>query len=630
MAEESHKTQSAPSALSAHALAKALPLIIIDVIAVYAAYILAGWGTQVFDDILGVPNLPVYIALQAAIIVIVFAIGHLYNALWEYASTEEMVRIVIVAVIASIVADVAVALLFQHRMPYRVYLCAVFILIILVGASRFAIRVYSSRKGLTLLGINEQSGLPRSLIVGAGQTGALTVSRMLSYNPDMLGVPICLVDDDPAKLGTRVHGVKVMGTADDIPGLCEGWNIEQIVMAAPSATKEQRDRLYNICMSTGLKTLTLPNVRDIPVDALGKVALREVEISDLLAREEVALDLSIMGYVTGKRVLVTGGGGSIGSELVRQLLPAKPAQIVLFDIYENTTYELYHEIHDKAAADGIDIRAEIGSITHLPALQKTFDAYHPQVVFHAAAHKHVPLMENNAREAIENNVFGTLNLVRMAHERGCSHFVQISTDKAVNPANVMGATTRMDEMIVQYYAANSDTIFTAVRFGNVLGSHGSVIPLFKRQMKEGGPITLTHRDITRYFMTIPEASRLVITAGALAKGGEIFVLNMGEPVKIYDLAVNLITLSGLKVGRDIEIKEVGLRPGEKMYEELLMDDEELISTENSEIRISTAEADKMEEIQGKLEKLTACLDLPNDDIKRVLAEVVPTYHPRFE
>ena len=357
--------------------------------------------------------------------------------------------------------------------------------------------------------------------------------------------------------------------------------------------------------------------------------MREVEISDLLAREEKSLDLAQMGYITGKRVLVTGGGGSIGSELVRQLLPAKPKQIVLFDIYENTTYELFHDIVQPAKEQGTDIRVFIGSITHLPAIEKVFDLYEPQVVFHAAAHKHVPLMERNAREAIENNVFGTLNVVRLAHQHGCTHFVQISTDKAVNPANVMGATKRMDEMIVQYYASISKTVFTAVRFGNVLGSHGSVVPLFKRQLHEGGPITITHKDITRYFMTIPEASRLVITAGALAKGGEIFVLDMGEPVRIYDLAVNLIRLSGLMPGKDIEIKEVGLRPGEKMYEELLMDDEELIPTQHSEIRISTAEADKMEEIKDKLEKLEACLDEDNDTIKATLAKVVPTYHPQF-
>ena len=398
-------------------------------------------------------------------------------------------------------------------------------------------------------------------------------------------------------------------------------------MAMPSSTKAERDRILGLCMQTGLKVLTLPNIKDIPTDGLGKVALREVEISDLLARDEIRLDLGKMGYVAGKCVLVTGGGGSIGSELVRQLIPAKPSKIVLFDIYENTTYELYHEVKGKAAEAGIELAVEIGSITHPPALRKAFDQHKPDVIFHAAAHKHVPLMEANPREAIENNVFGTLNVVRMAHERGCSHFILISTDKAVNPANVMGATKRMCEMIVQYYASVSKTVFAAVRFGNVLGSHGSVIPLFKRQLKEGGPITVTHRDITRYFMTIPEASRLVIAAGALAKGGEIFILNMGEPVKIWDLAENLVRLSGLKPGRDIEIVETGLRPGEKMYEELLMDEDEPLPTENPDITVSRAAAPDLDAMHAKLDRLEACLDGANAEIKTVLAEVVPTYHP---
>lgn len=513
-----------------------------------------------------------------------------------------------------------------QRLPFRVYMVSWFVLLLVCGASRFAIRLYSGAKGWSVFGIKEKSGLPRTLIVGAGETGSIAVKRMLSGNSNMPGCPVGLVDDDFSKIGNRVHGVKVLGTCNYIPVLCEGGRIDQIVIAMPSATKQQRDRIYDFCMQTGVHTLV---INDTPHDANDSVPLREVEISDLLAREEKSLDLAQMAYIAGKRVLVTGGGGSIGSELVRQLLPAKPKQIILFDIYENTTYELFHDIVQPAKEQGTDIRVFIGSITHLPAIEKVFDLYKPQVVFHAAAHKHVPLMEYNAREAIENNVFGTLNVVRLAHQHGCTHFVQISTDKAVNPANVMGATKRMDEMIVQYYAANSKTVFTAVRFGNVLGSHGSVIPLFKRQLREGGPITITHKDITRYFMTIPEASKLVITAGALAKGGEIFVLDMGEPVRIYDLAVNLIRLSGLVPGKDIEIKEVGLRPGEKMYEELLMDDEELIPTQHSEIRISTAEADKMEEIKDKLEKLEACLDEDNDAIKATLAKVVPTYQPQF-
>ena len=605
---------------------KAMPLIVLDVAATAIAFIFAAWGTGVLGFVLGMHGFAAYLACLAIINVAVFATGRMYNTLWEYASIDELVRVVVVTLLAAAIGDAFTALVFGQRLPFRVYVVSWFVMLLVCGASRFAIRLYSGAKGWSVFGIKEKSGLPRTLIVGAGETGSIAVKRMLSGNSNMPGCPVGLVDDDFSKIGNRVHGVKVLGTCNNIPALCEGGRIDQIVIAMPSATKQQRDRIYDFCMKTGVHTLV---INDTPRDANDSVPLREVEISDLLAREEKSLDLAQMGYIAGKRVLVTGGGGSIGSELVRQLLPAKPKQIVLFDIYENTTYELFHDIVQPAKEQGTDIRVFIGSITHLPAIEMVFDLYEPQVVFHAAAHKHVPLMERNAREAIENNVFGTLNVVRLAHQHGCTHFVQISTDKAVNPANVMGATKRMDEMIVQYYAANSKTVFTAVRFGNVLGSHGSVIPLFKRQLREGGPITITHKDITRYFMTIPEASKLVITAGALAKGGEIFVLDMGEPVRIYDLAVNLIRLSGLVPGKDIEIKEVGLRPGEKMYEELLMDDEELIPTQHSEIRISTAEADKMEEIKDKLEKLEACLDEDNDTIKATLAKVVPTYHPQF-
>ena len=603
-----------------------MPLIVLDVAATAIAFIIAAWGTGVLGLVLGMHGFAAYLACLAIINVAVFATGRMYNTLWEYASIDELVRVVVVTLLAAVIGDAFTALVFGQRLPFRVYVVSWFVLLLVCGASRFAIRLYSGAKGWSVFGIKEKSGLPRTLIVGAGETGSIAVKRMLSGNSNMPGCPVGLVDDDFSKIGNRVHGVKVLGTCNNIPAFCEGGRIDQIVIAMPSATKQQRDRIYDFCMKTGVHTLV---INDTPRDANDSVPLREVEISDLLAREEKSLDLAQMGYITGKRVLVTGGGGSIGSELVRQLLPAKPKQIVLFDIYENTTYELFHDIVQPAKEQGTDIRVFIGSITHLPAIEKVFDLYEPQVVFHAAAHKHVPLMERNAREAIENNVFGTLNVVRLAHQHGCTHFVQISTDKAVNPANVMGATKRMDEIIVQYYASISKTVFTAVRFGNVLGSHGSVVPLFKRQLHEGGPITITHKDITRYFMTIPEASRLVITAGALAKGGEIFVLDMGEPVRIYDLAVNLIRLSGLMPGKDIEIKEVGLRPGEKMYEELLMDDEELIPTQHSEIRISTAEADKMEEIKDKLEKLEACLDEDNDTIKATLAKVVPTYHPQF-
>ncbi|WP_165247927.1 polysaccharide biosynthesis protein [Adlercreutzia sp. ZJ141] len=608
---------------------RTVPFVIIDVAATFVAFVIASWGTASESIIPGSSGSLLGIAVLAVINVVVFAAMRMYSCLWEYASIDEAMRIVVATLAGSVVGDVVSWFAFGFRMPVAVYVCEWAIFFIVAGASRLLVRVTSGRKGWSFLG-TQTEGLPRSIVVGAGETGSLTVKRMLACNPDMPGFPVALVDDDSAKVGKHVHGVKVAGTCDAIPEIAKRLGVEQIVIAAPSATKPERDRIFGICMSTGIKTVTLPRIKDVPIDALDRVALRDVEISDLLAREEVALNLGQMGYVSGKRVLVTGGGGSIGSELVRQLLPAKPSQIILFDIYENTTYELFHEIVHPAKEQGTDVCVFIGSIAHVPAISKAFELFEPQVVFHAAAHKHVPLMERNAREAIENNVFGTLNVVRLAHEKGCTHFVQISTDKAVNPTNVMGATKRMDEMIVQYYAGISSTVFTCVRFGNVLGSHGSVIPLFKRQLAEGGPITVTHKDITRYFMTIPEASRLVITAGAMARGGEVFVLNMGEPVRIYDLAVNLVKLSGLEPDRDIEIKITGLRPGEKLYEELLMVDEHVVPTENDDIMVSTGDALDLETVTAKLDKLRSCLNKDNDSIKRVLAEVVPTYYPKLD
>ena len=471
----------------------------------------------------------------------------------------------------------------------------------------------------------------KTLVVGAGDAGTLAVQRMLDDDPDMPGNPIGFADDDPEKQGKTIAGIKVLGTCDDIPELCEQYEIGQIVMAVPSANLAVRDRVYGICMSTGKRVLTLPaEIKNVPSENVGRIALREVDAADLLSRDVVELDPDRVGYVTGKRVLVTGGGGSIGGELVRQLIAARPAKIVLFDIYENTTYELYHELVRPAAQQGIKLAVEIGSIVNPPAIEGAFDRHRPDVVFHAAAHKHVPLMETCPREAVENNVFGTLAVARLAHLRGCSHFIFISTDKAVNPTSVMGATKRVGEMIVQRYAADSDTVFSAVRFGNVLGSHGSVIPLFRRQMRDGGPVTVTHRDVTRYFMTIPEAARLVITAGALAQGGEIFVLDMGEPVRVYDLAEKLIRLSGLLPGRDIEIEVTGLRPGEKLFEELTMEGEDTVPTDNGAITVSTAEPPTPAQVEAAIARLRESLDGPSRGVKRALAEVVSTYTPDYK
>lgn len=610
-------------------LVRAVPYAVLDVAAVFVAYLVSSWG--VVSGALAPAGLPPFLLLAflAAVDVAVFAAAHMYSNLWEYASVTEAVRIVGATLAGSVAGDVAALLLFGFHMPLGVYVSAWAILLILTGSSRLLVRLASGRKGWRLFGASSE-GLPRSLVVGAGETGSLVVKRMLNCSPDTHGSPIAIVDDDPRKVGSYVHGVRVEGTVDDVPALVARHTIEQIVVAVPSATRAERERIYDVCIATGVRTVTVPSLSSTPIDKRGRVVVRDVEISDLLARDEVELDLSRMGYVTGKRVLVTGGGGSIGGELVRQLLPAGPAEIVLFDVYENTTYELYHELRRSAERQGVRLSVEIGSITHRPALERLFGKHDPQVVFHAAAHKHVPLMEASPREAIENNVFGTLNVCRMANERGCSHFILVSTDKAVNPTNVMGATKRMCELIVQYYASVSRTVFAAVRFGNVLGSHGSVIPLFKRQLREGGPITVTSRGITRYFMTIPEASRLVITAGALARGGEIFILDMGEPVRIWDLAENLVRLSGLVPGRDVDIVETGLRPGEKMYEELLMDEDEPLPTDVADITVSRAAPPDLETVRAKLDELEAHLGDGDREVKLALAAAVPTYHPDLD
>lgn len=612
-------------------IVRSLPLVVLDVAATVVAFLIAAWGTKAGEIDLASPFFIGQMVLLSLVNVVVFGIFRMYNSLWEYASVDDAARIVVATLVGSAVGDVLGALIFDARMPFRVYICAWAILLVICGMTRFSIRVNSKGRSWSFFGA-ESPGQARTLIVGAGESGSMVVSRMLAGNDEIVGCPVGYVDDNRSKVGRRIHGVKVLGDCDDIPRICRQQSIEQIVVAIPSGTQREKRHVYDLCMETGCKVLTLPEkVKDIPEEQLGKIPVRDVEVSDLLAREEVALDEGLVGtYLAGATVLVTGGGGSIGSELVRQLFPARPAKIVLFDIYENTVYELYHEISSRAREAGIEIVTEIGSITHMPALEEVFDRHCPQVVFHAAAHKHVPLMESNPREAIENNVFGTLNVVRMAHERGCSHFILISTDKAVNPANVMGATKRMCEMIVQNYAQFSKTAFASVRFGNVLGSHGSVIPLFKRQLKEGGPITLTHQDITRYFMTIPEAARLVITAGALAKGGEIFVLDMGEPVRIYDLAENLIRLSGLTVGEDIEIKVTGLRPGEKLYEELNMGDEPTAPTANGAITVINGIRPEVADVEMRLGELERALPLERDEIKRVLQKAVPTYTPEFQ
>lgn len=609
--------------LDVHITKRTALLLLLDIIATYLSYWLASILTNVKGEVFVNNEIYFVLGILAFINVVVLATFRLYNNLWEYASIDEVIQIVGATVLGTLGGAVFLWII-GTRLPIRVFVVSCFLLIFFMGGIRFVFR-FMRQKGRAIASSQRTCDRPRTLVVGAGETGSLAIGRMASKDPLMPGIPIVATDDDPAKRGQRIHGVKVSGGTPDIVDLVDRYDIEQIVVAIPSSTPEERKRIYGECTKTDCRLRTLPNVRALSLDEIGDVSLRDVDVADLLGREEIVLNTrAVSGYIAGETVLVTGGGGSIGSELCRQLCTVAPARIVIFDIYENDAYMLRNELLSEY--DDIDIVIEIGNVCDKERVNEVFAKYRPGAVFHAAAHKHVPLMEHCPREAVHNNVFGTLNAVRAADAYGAARFIFISTDKAVNPTSVMGATKRMGEMIVQYYARTSKTIFTAVRFGNVLGSNGSVIPVFQRQIAAGGPVTVTHPDIERFFMTIPEASRLVIQAGGMAHGGEIFILDMGEPVKIVDLAKGLIQLQGLTPDVDIKIEFTGLREGEKMYEELLMDEESTLPTDNQSIMISTGQEISYDQVASKLDELENALSATDGEAIRMLEQAVPTYH----
>lgn len=609
--------------LDVHITKRTALLLLLDIIATYLSYWLASILTNVKGEVFVNNEIYFVLGILAFINVVVLATFRLYNNLWEYASIDEVIQIVGATVLGTLGGAVFLWII-GTRLPIRVFVVSCFLLIFFMGGIRFVFR-FMRQKGRAIASSQRTCDRPRTLVVGAGETGSLAIGRMASKDPLMPGIPIVATDDDPAKRGQRIHGVKVSGGTPDIVDLVDRYDIEQIVVAIPSSTPEERKRIYGECTKTDCRLRTLPNVRALSLDEIGDVSLRDVDVADLLGREEIVLNTrAVSGYIAGETVLVTGGGGSIGSELCRQLCTVAPARIVIFDIYENDAYMLRNELLSEY--DDIDIIIEIGNVCDKERVNEVFAKYRPGAVFHAAAHKHVPLMEHCPREAVHNNVFGTLNAVRAADAYGVARFIFISTDKAVNPTSVMGATKRMGEMIVQYYARTSKTIFTAVRFGNVLGSNGSVIPVFQRQIAAGGPVTVTHPDIERFFMTIPEASRLVIQAGGMAHGGEIFILDMGEPVKIVDLAKGLIQLQGLTPDVDIKIEFTGLREGEKMYEELLMDEESTLPTDNQSIMISTGQEISYDQVASKLDELENALSATDGEAIRMLEQAVPTYH----
>lgn len=503
----------------------------------------------------------------------------IYSMLWTYASVEEYVRVIFATIIASIVQCIFAAN-FKVMLPISVYIASWMITLFLVAGVRLSSRVTKNLK----IRNKKSSHKKRIMIIGAGEAASLLIKEMKN-NKRNIYEPVVAVDDDHKKHNTQINGVLVVGGREKIIKTAVDMKVEEIILAIPSITRKETLEIIDICQKTGCKLKVLPSVYSLVNGEVSIKGIRDVTVEDLLQRDEISLSIEeISGYLKGETILVTGGGGSIGSELCRQIASYAPKSLLVFDIYENSAYDLQNELLQKYK-DELDIKVIIGSIRDKKRLNYVFSQYKPAIVFHAAAHKHVPLMEFNPQEAVKNNVFGTFNLAECAHQYNCKKFVLISTDKAVNPTSIMGATKRMAELIIQYMNSISETIFSAVRFGNVLGSNGSVIPLFKKQIEYGGPITITHPDVTRYFMTIPEASSLVIQSGAMMDGGEIFVLDMGEPVKIVDIAKSLITLSGLSPDVDIEFEYIGLRPGEKLYEELLISEEGVKITKNDKIFI---------------------------------------------
>ncbi|WWR19234.1 nucleoside-diphosphate sugar epimerase/dehydratase [Lachnospiraceae bacterium JLR.KK009] len=604
---------------------KRIFLVVYDIIAVIAASMLALF-IRFEGNYTAIPRAYIVKSLQyAPVIIIVTAVVfyglRLYSSLWTFAGAPELINITFACALSAL-AQMTVMVLFDVRMPRSYYILYGVALWMLVFLSRFSYR------GIRTLIKRQESGAATSrvMIVGAGAAGNLLVKEIRNSNHVSKRV-VCIIDDDKSKEGSYLHGVKVMGNRQNIPELVKQCRIDEIIIAMPSAPAKEIKEILDVCKETGCDLKRLPGVYQLVNGEVGISKLKEVDVNDLLGREPVKVDLSaIMDYVAGKVVLVTGGGGSIGSEICRQVAGHNPKMLVLVDIYENTTYDIQNELKNRFP--DLNLVVLIASVRNTKRMDMIFETYRPDIVYHAAAHKHVPLMEDSPNEAVKNNVLGTWKVVQAADKWKVKRFVMISTDKAVNPTNIMGATKRICEMIIQTYNSRSQTEFVAVRFGNVLGSNGSVIPLFKRQIEQGGPVTVTHPDIIRYFMTIPEAVSLVLQAGAYAKGGEIFVLDMGEPVKIADLARNLILLSGHKPGEDIQIIYTGLRPGEKLYEEMLMHEEGLQDTENKLIHIGKPIKMDEDHFMMQLENLKDYVVQEPRDIRNWVKEIVPTYHPQ--
>lgn len=560
-----------------------------------------------------------YLPYNIVVTLIIFYIFRLYNSLWAYAGVTEMQNVIIACMLSGGFQLLGLQIM-DIYMPRSYYFLYTGIFLIMTLISRFIYRFARMAKRRQ----RQRRETTNVMIVGAGNAGNMIIKEIVSS--DYLQMKIkYIIDDDRVKWGSYIHGMKVVGGRQLIPVLA--GEVDEIIVAMPAVQRSKVKEIIEICRKTKCEVKILPGMYQFMTGDAVVSKLRKVQIEDLLGRDSVHIDLDgLMKYVSNKVVLVTGGGGSIGSELCRQVAAYKPKQLIIVDIYENNAYDIQQELLEKFPE--LDLVVLIASVRNTARMNKIFATYLPDIVYHAAAHKHVPLMETSPNEAIKNNVFGTLKTVQAADKYGVKRFILISTDKAVNPTNIMGASKRMCEMIIQTYNNRSKTEFAAVRFGNVLGSNGSVVPLFRKQIEKGGPVKVTHPDIIRYFMTIPEAVSLVLQAGANAKGGEIFVLDMGEPVKILDLAENMIRLSGFEPYEDIDIEFTGLRPGEKLYEELLMAEEGLKETEHSLIHIGKPLAFDEEEYLRQLEELKRIVKMEPEAIRRRIKEIVPTYQPK--
>ncbi|MCX7842206.1 MAG: polysaccharide biosynthesis protein [Clostridia bacterium] len=598
-------------------------LILIDIVLITVSVLMAylirfdGVFSNIPEDF--VANIPKLVLIAVLLKVASFCAFKLYSSLWRYAGIYEMGTMVAAAFVSNALM-LSYIFLAQVRVPRSIFVITFFTDIFLIGGIRFAYRVFRRLVNGEIISMKD---CKRILIIGGGDEGAIVI-RELKSHPELKSKPVAIIDDEKTKLGRKINGVPIVGQRKDILPAIERLQVEEIIIALPSASHRDINEIYSECSKTSCKVKILPSVSQLIDESVVIQKIREVNIEDLLGREPVKLDVEeIATYIENQVVLVTGGGGSIGSELCRQLAGYGPRQLIILDNYENNAYDIQNEL--LAAYPKLELVTLIANIREKQRIDSIFKQYRPNVVFHAAAHKHVPLMEANPTEAIKNNVFGTLNVAEAADRHGVKRFVLISTDKAVNPTNIMGATKRIAEMIIQALNKHSRTEYVAVRFGNVLGSNGSVIPLFKKQIEQGGPVTVTHPEIIRYFMTIPEAVQLVIQAGAMAKGGEIFVLDMGQPVRIYDLAKNLIKLSGFEPEVDIKIEFTGLRPGEKLYEELLLAEEGLEATKNNKIFVAQPVNTDLELLRRQIEHLTEIMMSSSENVMDYVGHMVPTY-----